>query len=158
MATKQDMIDKIDATFRFVEKNLVVRPMDFLKGNVTRQVFIAQVYEVEGDRVHEKGFSFIVFDEGKAGEEAFWLSAGDPAPSVPEPTFREEMVAWIESKFDVQVGSYIIRHLESMTANEATERGVASLILEDEAGDSLHKSALVWKDAQGDFQWQVIKE
>lgn len=155
---KQDMIDKIDARFQYVEKKLVERRQDELKSGVTRQIYIAKVYDFQNERIAEKGFPFVVFDEGNPGEEAFWMSSGDPAPPVPDPTFQAEMMAWLESKLDMQVGPYIIRHIESITANNALRRGTANIIVEDGAGDRLRKSVLIWKDAQDTFQYQIIKE
>ena len=113
---------------------------------------------MQNERILEKGFPFVVFDEGQASEAAFWMSAGDPAPPPPEPTFQAEMLAWLTSKLDAQIGSYVLRHIEGTTANNDIERGTANLILEDGQSDFVRKSIAMWKDAQGSFQFKVIKE
>lgn len=156
MATKQDMIDKIAANFEYIE-GINERNLDTIYTGQTRQVYLVPVKVPQVGKMVEKTFKFVVFDEGQAGEEAFWMSA-DPAPPVPEPTFQAEMMVWLSSQLDEQVGPYIIRHIESVTANNALERGTANIIVEDSAGDFARKSVAVWKDAQDDFQFQIIKE
>lgn len=154
---KQDMIDKIVANFEYVE-GFVIHNKDMLYSGQARQKYIAQVLVLQNERMVEKGFPFVVLDEGLPSEEAFWMSAGDPAPPIAEPTFQDEMVDWLSSTLDVQIGLYITRHIEGMTANNALERGTANLIVEDGAGDFVRKSVAVWKDAQDNFQFQIIKE
>lgn len=155
MATKQDMIDKITATFEYIE-GFVERKQDTIYSGQSRKVYITQVLVLQGEKVVEKGFPFIVFDEGQASEAAFWMSAGDPAPPIPEPTFQDGMMTWLSSKLDVQIGPYIIRHIEGATANNALRRGTANVIVEDGSGTFLRKSAAVWKDATGNWQFRVI--
>lgn len=154
---KQDMINKIAATFEYVE-GYVERNQDTIYSGQTRQKYIAQVLVLQNEKMVAKGYQFVVFDEGKPTEEAFWGASGDPAPPAPEPTFQSEMMAWLQSKVGVQVGPYTICHIESTTATNATQTGTANVIVEDGAGDRLRKSALVWKDAQDKFRFQVIKE
>lgn len=154
---KQDMIDKIVANFEYVE-GFVERNQDTIYSGQTRKVYIAQVLVLQGEKMEEKGFPFVVFDEGQISEEAFWMSAGAPVPPVPEPRFQDEMMVWLQSKLDVQIGPYIIRHIEGMTANNVDRRGTANVIVEDDTGDFVRKSIAVWKDAQDDFQFQIIKE
>lgn len=153
---KQDMIDKLAANFEYIE-GINERNLDTIYTGQTRQVYLIPVLVPQAGRITEKTFKFVVFDEGLPSEEAFWLSA-DPAPPVPEPTFQSEMAVWLHSKIDVQVGPYIVCHIEGMTANNALERGTANLIVEDGTGDRQRKSVLVWRDAQDKFQFQVIKE
>lgn len=156
---KQDMIDRLTATFEYVE-GITEHNLDPIlwPPETTRQVYIAQVFTLQNEKMVKKGYPFVVFNEGQVGEEAFWMSSGDPVPPVPEPTFQSEMLAWLHSKLGVQVGPYIICHIESTTANNTTRTGTANVIVEDGAGDHLRKSALVWKDAQDEFQFQIIKE
>jgi len=151
------MIDKIAANFEYIE-GLVERNRDTIYSGQSRKVYIAKVLVLQNERIVEKGYPFVVFNEGLSDEEAFWMSSGDPAPSVPEPTFQADMMVWLSNKLDEQVGPYIIRHIESVTANNALRRGMASVILEDGTGDFVRKSVAVWKDAQDNFQFQVIKE
>ena len=156
MTTKQDMIDKIEATFGYIE-GFVERDQDTLYSGQTRKVYIAQVLGLQNERMVAKGFPFVVFDEGGPGEAAFWMSPGDPAPPEPEPTFSGEMVDWLVSKLDTMVGSYTVRHIESTTADNNIARGTANLILEDGSGNFLRISAAVWKDTQENWQFQIIQ-
>lgn len=152
---KQDMIDKIMATFEYVE-GINERNLDTIYTGQTRQVYLVPVFVPQDEKIIEKTFKFIVFDEGEVGEEAFWLSA-DPAPPVPEPTFQAEMLAWLESKLDTQIGPYIIRHIEGATANNDLGRGTANIIVEDEDGNFARKSMAVWKDTAGEWHFEEIQ-
>lgn len=153
---KQDMIDKIVANFEYIE-GINERNLDTIYTGQTRQVYLVPVKVPQVGKMVEETFKFVVYNEGQAGEEAFWLSA-DPVPPTPEPRFQDEMMAWLSSQLDEQVGPYIVRHIEGTTANNALERGAAALIVEDGAGDFVRKSVAVWKDTQDNFQFQIIKE
>jgi hypothetical protein len=100
---------------------------------------------------------FWVQDRGEAGEAAAWHKGQDPKPPAADPTFQQEMTAWLNSQIDEAFGSMTLRHIESTTANNDLERGTANVIMETGAGDFVRKSAAVWR-AGANWQFQVVTE
>lgn len=156
MATKQDLIHKIEATFDYIE-GFAERNQDTIHSDHTRKIYIAQVLTLQDQTLVDKSYPFIVFNEGQPDEEAFWMSAGDPAPPDLQITFQAKMTAWLLSKLDAQIGTYIIRHIEGITADNAINRGTANIIVEDQDGNFLRKSAAVWEDAGGEWHFKEIQ-
>ena len=114
-------------------------------------------YWWDNDVMNKSNKLFFVVDPGTANEAAAWIQHNDPKPPAPEPTFQQEMDAWLNSKLDTAFGSLTLRHVESTTANNALERGTASVIVENSAGEFVRMGVALWR-AAGEWQLKVITE
>jgi|GEM_PF-5523529 len=150
MATKQDMINKIVATFEYVE-GIVERKRDTLLSGQTRRVCIAQVLVLRGGKMVEEAYPFVVFNEGQADEQAFWMSHGDPAPPAPEPTWVNNCQTWLRA----MVSNGIILHFHSLAPDNVTKRATVTIVLGD-AGTKTEQRYAVWQDAQAEWQYEKL--
>lgn len=103
-----------------------------------------------------KNVHFWVKNRGEAGEGAKWHQNRDPKPDAPAPTFEQEMTAWLNSQIDEVFGTSTLRHVETMTANNAIERGTANVIMETATPEFVRQSVAVWKDISEVWQFEVI--
>ena len=95
--------------------------------------------------------SFYVKDRGEAGEVATWFKGSDPKPPAPDATFQQQLTTWLQGK----VVDDTIKHFYDVSANNATETATCTVVLDD-AGARVEKRVVLWKDAQGNPQYQVI--
>jgi len=109
----------------------------------------------DGGEQVKRGGDFYVVDIGTAGENAVWIGDRDPKPPAPGPTFQDEMTTWLNSQLDVAFGTQTLRHVESISANNLLERGVANVIMET-SGDFVRRSVAIWRDAQNIWHFQPI--
>ncbi len=124
-----------------------------LDGERSVEWHIAVYWDNVADNVSKA--QFYVVDRGTEGEDATWFQGKDPRPEAPEPTFQQEMRAWLEGKIDEAIGNVTVRHIESVTADNALERGTANVILETGTGDFVRESIAVWR-VSDEWQFKVI--
>lgn len=110
----------------------------------------------DNDQEVKGNVQFYVMNRGQPDESACWLKGQDPKPPVPPLTFQQTMVAWLNSQMDQSFGEDILRHIESVTANNELGRGTASVIMETASGDFVRKSVAIWKDASEVWQFKPI--
>jgi len=112
-------------------------------------------YFWDGGLLNRRNAQFYVVDVGEAGEAAAWIRNNNPAPPVPPATFTQEMAAWLASQIDAVFGTLTLRHIETITANDAIERGTADLIMQS-GTEFVRVSAAVWKDVSDVWQFKAI--
>lgn len=106
-------------------------------------------WDNETNNIHN--CSFYVKDRDTVDEVATWFKGNDPKPSVPGPTFQQQLISWLQSK----VADDTIKHYSSVEANNDTERATCTIVV-DNAGTFEEKRVALWKDAQGGPQYQII--
>ncbi len=132
-------------------KSYVQEAYESLNGNHTVEWHFTVYWDAEADNVKKQ--AFYVKDRGTQDEEALWFKGNDPKPDDPPVTFREQLDTYLQNRIDDDT----ILHYSNVSANEATERGTATVIL-DQSGDLVERRIALWKDAQGNPQYQVIVE
>lgn len=130
------------------DRVLNVDPRELVAGV---QVYLANVLDVSGDTAIKANVGFYVIDEGQPGEIAYWMNA-EPKP-MPVVTFQAELSAYL----DTQVGAGTIIFYNIVGTLPAINRAKVDVIL-DQAGTLIERTIGVWKNAQGDFNYQVITE
>ena len=165
MTTRTELLDAFEAKLAAEGSFLMPAPGDAMPDG---RSWIHATYEsLDGEHVVEwhkcqywdnvtdnvERESFYVKDRGEAGEEATWFKGNDPKPPEPEPTVRQQFETWLQSK----VSDGTIEHFSNVSANEVTERGTCTVVL-DQSGTIVEKRVIVEKGAGGTPQYKVIQE
>ena len=120
-----------------------------LDGQHSVEWHFTNYWDNEMNNVHN--CSFYVKDRGGAGEVATWFKGSDPKPPAPDVTFQQQLTTWLQGK----VADDTIKHYSDVSANNDTERATCTIVV-DESGTFVEKRVALWKDAQGNPQYQVI--
>lgn len=137
------------------DKSAITQSEDSVDAQHTLEVHICYCWDA--DLLNVRNAQFYVVDRGEIGEAAYWIRGNDPKSPTPDPTFRQEMTAWLQGQIDQTFGSSVLRHVETITANDAVERGTAEVIM-DNAGTFSRVSVAVWQNASDEWQFKAISD
>ena len=168
MATRQELLDTFEASLSgFLlpartggqwtampdTKSAYSERTTSLDGQHTIETHIC--YFWDAGALNKRNAQFYVVDAGTENEVAVWIRNNDPAPPTPEPTFTQELTAWLATKIDTQIGANTLRHVEAISANDLLERAVVDVIMQV-GTDFVRQSAAVWKDASEVWQFKAL--
>lgn len=111
------------------------------------------VYWMDWPAAARMNQDFYVLDPGTVDEQAKWLKDRDPRPPTPDPTMTQHLIEWLQER----VLDGTIRHFENVSADPVTETGTCTVV-RDVAGKPARVDFILWKDAQGDLQYEVINK
>ncbi len=94
---------------------------------------------------------FHVYDRGTEDERAWWMPGTNPRPEPTDPTFQQELTAWLDTKIeDDTIAFYnIIGVLPNV------ERALVNVVLV-QGTDRIKKEVGVYRDAQGEFKYTLV--
>jgi len=113
-------------------------------------------YYFDLDTMNGHNAQFYVVDRGTANEAAYWMQARDPKPPPPEPTFAQEVTAWLDSQIGLEFGAgSTLVYYTVLSTLESIERGTVQVLLLN-AGVLTSLMMAVWKNVADEWQFKVV--
>lgn len=135
------------------EQSKIVSTQTSIDGTKTLEWHICYFWDQSALNV--RNAHFWVINRGEADEAAAWHKAQNPKPESVT-TFAQQLAAWLELQVDQAFGTFTLRHIETINANNTIERATATVIMETDTGEFVQRSVAVWQNAQDEWRFQVI--
>lgn len=74
--------------------------------------------------------NFYVKDRGTVNEEAVWQRSRNPKQAA-DPNFNQTVYGWLRARIGQTFGTYTLRHVGDVRADNVSETGVAHLVVLD---------------------------
>jgi len=99
---------------------------------------------------------FYVKDRGEVGEEAVWIRSDNPIVPAPDPTFAQDVSAWLDSQIGLEFGAgSTLVYYTVLSTLESIRRGTVQVLLLN-AGVLTSLMMAVWKNVADEWQFKAI--